>query len=331
MRYWPSWPEGKSYKKLVALFFIILVLLTSNCVKTTKSAAILLKTYDRLPATALIEKINSLKEVDSIKGKASLKLTDLKLSEEGKVEPYRPADALVVLQRPAQIRLRIRVPIFKQNIADITSDGDKFRIAVYYPQEYRRFLIGSNSRSYADQVEKMPTQDNKKQQQRQELSSIARIRPQHITEALLVKPIEINTSTQYFVSDVTREEVDSVAGQTPKHVLRSYQVLYLLDKTTNGELKLLKEFWFDRTQASIPLAHLQIFNTDGGVVSEVNYKKYKTVGKGAFPQTVELVRAMDHYVLELDFESTQENDTIDKNVFFLENTDKLPEKDLDAS
>lgn len=311
----------------------MLVLFTSSCigVKTTKSAATLLKTYDRLPATALIEKVNSLKEVDSIKGKASLKLTDLKLSEQGKVEPYRPADALVVLQRPAQIHMLIRVPIIKQNIADITSDGEKFRIAVYYPQEYRKFLIGSNSRSYTDQVEKMPPQDIKKQQARQEISSIARIRPQHITEALLVKPIETNANTQYFISDVTREETDTIAGQPPKRVLRSYQVLYLLEKVNDGELKLLKQFWFDRTQSSLPLSHLQIFNSDGALVSEVNYKNYKNIGKAGFPQTVELVRAMDHYVLELNFENTQENNAIDKNVFFLENTEKLPEKDLDAS
>lgn len=334
MRYWPFWPEIKSYKKLLSFLCVILVLTASGCLsaKTTKSAATLLKTYDRLSSNTLIEKINSLTEVNSIKGNASLKLTDLRLSGQGKIEPYRPADALIVLQRPEQIRLLIRVPIIKQNIADMTSNGDKFRIAVYYPDEYRKFLTGSNNRSYSEQVEKMSGQDEKKVLQKQQISSISRIRPQHITEAILIKPITTdNTNLQYFISDLTREETDTIVGQPPKKVLRSYQVLYLLEKMGNGELKLLKQFWFDRTQANLPLAHMQTFNQDGALVSEVTYKKYKTVGKTAFPQTIEVIRSMDNYILELNFENTQENDVIDNAVFFLENKENLPEKDLDAS
>lgn len=336
MHYRPSWPKIKSYKKLFCLLCIVLILGTSGClsVKTTKGAATLLKTYERLPVNNLIEKINNLTEVNSIKGNASLKLTDLRLSEQGKIEPYRPADALVVLQRPEQIRLVVRVPIIRQNIADMTSDGNKFRIAVYYPEEYRRFLVGSNSHDYSEQVEKMSgqeqKQDPKKAQQKQQISSISRIRPQHITEAVLIKPIAKNDSNlHYFVSDLTREEVDTVVGQPPKRVLRSYQVLYLLEKLGDGQLRLLKQFWFDRTQASLPLAHMQIFNQDGAVVSEVTYKKYKSVGKTAFPQTIEVVRSMDNYTLELNFENTQENTDIEKTVFFLENKENLPEKDLD--
>jgi len=332
MRYWPAWPQVKPNKNLI--FFLLLVLFASGCIsaKTTKSAATLLKTYDRLPAATLIEKINTLTEVNSITGNASLKLTDLKLSTEGKIEPYRPADALVVLQRPEQIRLLVRVPITKQNIADMTSDGEKFRIAVYFPDEYRRFLVGSNDRNYNEQVENMsPDPNEKKQQQQQQISSIARIRPQHITEAILVKPIEANNSFQYFVSDLTRQEVDNVVGQTPKNVLRTYQVLYLLEKVSETELKLVKQFWFDRTQSNLPLAHMQIFNGQGALVSEVNYKKYKAIGKTSFPQTIEIIRARDNYILELNFDDTKENNPIDKKAFFLENTQKLPEKDLDAS
>lgn len=337
MHYWPSWPKIKSYKKLFCLLCVVLVLGVSGClsVKTTKSTATLLKTYERLPVNNLIGKINILTEVNSIKGNASLKLTDLRLSEEGKIEPYRPADALIILQRPEQIRLVIRVPIIRQNIADMTSDGNKFRIAVYYPDEYRRFLVGSNNRDYSEQVEKMSGQDQKpdqkKVQQQQQISSIARIRPQHITEAVLIKPIALDDSNlQYFISDLTREEVDTLVGQPPKRVLRSYQVLYLLEKLSNGQLRLLKQFWFDRTQANLPLAHIQIFNQDGAIVSEVSYKNYKNVGKTAFPQTIEVIRSMDNYTLELNFENTQENTDIEKTVFFLENKEHLPEKDLDA-
>ena len=44
-------------------------------------------------------------------------------------------------------------------------------------------------------------------------SSIARVRPQHITEALLIKPIDTG-AVNYFTADVTREEDDERPGQS---------------------------------------------------------------------------------------------------------------------
>src|SRR6185295_18857451 len=104
-------------------------------------------------ARALVEKVNSLQNISSLTASTSIRLTDLKLSEKGKIEPYRPADGKILLQRPQLIRMLIRIPIIKQNIADMTSDGDHFRIAVYYPDEYKRFLTGSNMSNYEDELE----------------------------------------------------------------------------------------------------------------------------------------------------------------------------------
>lgn len=329
MRYWPFRPERNSSSKLLSVLLVLSALAFSGCaslVKSTKSTAVLLKTFDRQPATALIEKVNQLQQVTSLRGPASVRLTDLKLAQQGKIEPYRPADALIVLKRPENIRLLIRVPIVKQNIADMTSDGEHFRIAIFYPDEYRRFLIGTNNRSYEDKIDnmKMISDDNKKEQ----ISSIAKIRPQHITDAVLIKPIATDGSVQYFISEVTREETETRSGQQPRQIIRSFQVLYLLQPSTGGELKLLREFWFDRTQANLPLTRMLIYDSSG-LAAEVNYKKYASIN--GFPRQIEIVRARDNYALELSFNSNlEENSQIEQQVFMLENVDKLPERDLDV-
>src|SRR2546421_7191669 len=121
MLYWPSRPGSTPLKKFAFILLLAGMLATSACVKTIRSTATMLKTYDRLPARALVDKVNSQQSINSLSANASIRVIDLKLSEKGKVEPYRPADGLIVLQRPEQIRMLIRVPIIKQNIADMTS------------------------------------------------------------------------------------------------------------------------------------------------------------------------------------------------------------------
>ncbi|MEW6735292.1 MAG: hypothetical protein AB1489_28630 [Acidobacteriota bacterium] len=314
--------------KISALALLVgAVLITTACVKTTKSAATLLKTYDRLPARTLIEKVNNLQAVNSLRAKAAIRLIDLKRSESGKIEPYRPADGLIVLQRPALIRLQLQVPIIKQNIADMVSDGDQFRIAIYYPEEYQRFLIGTNSRNYEERVQELKDKDKER------ISSFTKIRPQHITEALLIQPIDTSAEqSEFFVADVQREEAEILAGGRTREVIRTYEVLYLLERVSGGELRVQRQLWFDATNPALPLARMQLFNGSGTLISEISYRQYQSLnGNLPWPRMVEVVRARDSYAVEISFNEVSENDPmIGKQAFVLENKQKLPERDLDA-
>lgn len=332
MRFWPVGPAKRSSHQILVLVLALISLFAGGCVsvKTTKNTATLLKAYDHLTADKLIAKVNDFQKLQSLRASASIRLTDLKLSEQGKIEPYRPADGLLVLQRPESIRLLIRVPILKQNIADMTSDGEHFRIAVYLPEEYRRFLMGTNKRNYDDDLGKLNSSTAMGNSEKRQISSIARIRPQHITEALLLNPINLSDKVKYFIADQTREEPDTRPGQSSKLVVRSYQVLRILEEVENGELRLLREFWFDRTQPAVPLVRMEIYDQGGVVTSDVNYKNYQTMGALSLPGQVDIVRAGDKYALSLTLSSLEENGEIGKQAFILENSDNLPEKDLDA-
>jgi hypothetical protein len=316
----------KTLKKLSLILLIFLSLFSSACVKTVKNTSTSIKTYDRLPVQALVDRINALQSVNSLTANASIRLTDLKLSEKGKIEPYRPADGLIVLQRPQLIRMLIRIPVIKQNIADMTSDGERFRIAVFYPDEYKRFLTGSNTSNYEDELQswKSSTADKEK------LSSIVKIRPQHITEALLIKPIDTaNSKVLYFIADVKQEEQQSDLQK--QRVIRTYEVLYILEQINDGELKLQRQFWFDRTQPSLPLTRMKLFNGNGALISEVSYKQYQNLDNNTvWPKVVEVVRTQDNYSLEINFDNIKTNDIVEKRAFVLENLQKLPERDLDA-
>lgn len=325
----PRWPQENSFRKIVAVLLLTGLLLLVACVKTVKNTAIVLKTYDRIPVTALIERLNNLQAISSLRAKTSIRFVDLKLSQSGKIEPYRPASGLIILQRPELIRMLIRVPITDQNIADMVSNGEQFRIAIYYPDKYKRFLIGSNSRSYDEKLEEWKDSDSDKEK----VSSFAKIRPQHITEALLVKPIDLaGRQYQYFVADLQQEESDERANLPPRQVVRSYQVLYLLQQVGAGQLRLDRQLWFDRTQPSVPLARMEIFDSEGALTSQAEYKQYRNLESNIpWPQLVKVTRMHDNYAVEISFQNITENDPmISEQTFMLENNQKLPERDLDT-
>lgn len=304
----------------------LLLLATVACVKTTKYTAVNLKAYERLSARQMLERINSIK-VDEISANASIRVIDLSKSKEGKVEPYRPADGLIVLQRPEMIRLLVRIPILKQNIADMVSDGEKFSIAVYYPDRYRQFLTGSNSSSYEERFDALAEKD----EQARELSSFVRIRPQHITEALLVRPVTIGEGIQYFVADRLFEEDEQVSETKKRRVVKTYQVLHVLDRGRDGELHLQREFWFDRTSPALPLSRIIGYDTSGSIASEIVYRDYQHFEDGTYwPKNVLVTRALDNYAMELTFHSINKGVQITSQTFRLENRENLPFKDLDA-
>ena len=57
------------------------------------------------------------------------------------------ADATMVLKRPENIRLIIQVPVAKTKLAEMVSDAQHFKVAVYY-DKYKRFLLGTNNADY---------------------------------------------------------------------------------------------------------------------------------------------------------------------------------------
>ena len=56
----------------------------------------------------------------------------------------------MLLNRPDQIRLIVQVPVTGTQIADMVSEANHFKVAIYRPQKYRRFLVGTNDADYSD-------------------------------------------------------------------------------------------------------------------------------------------------------------------------------------
>src|SRR5437879_3413329 len=138
----------------------------------------------------LIERVNRLVGVQSIRAKVDIQFEDTSFATSGIAEKYRTADGQIIVQRPGKVYLIVQGPL-AIDIAQMTSDGEHFRIAILKGDEkYRRFVRGTNSAVYS----KLDGDGNEsakgKPTDAQTVKAISNLRPQHLTAALLIRPID---------------------------------------------------------------------------------------------------------------------------------------------
>jgi hypothetical protein len=294
----------------------------------------------------LVAEINRVAAVRSIRGKVDIQFQDTSFAESGIAEKYRTAEGSVTLQRPGQVYLTINAP-FGIDIAQMTSDGEHFRVAVLRGDEkYKRFVKGTNSAIYPklemeDAGAGQGSKKGKKASEQRAVSALSNLRPQHLTDALLIRPIEPRDKSGlvYAQSEFYEEEPGARGGQQSARdearVVRGYYLLDELAPGGEGGVRLARRFWFDRV-GGIRLARLQTFDNTGTLVTDVTYGEPKNFGEGGrmtLPSRVDLTRPHDRYKLSLSYQSP-EAVVIDREyspeVFVLENKWQLPEVDLDA-
>jgi hypothetical protein len=287
----------------------------------------------------LIAEVNRFVAVKSIHGRVDIQFEDTSFATSGIAEKYRTADGSITLQRPGKVYLVVQGPL-AIDVAQMTSDGEHFRIAILKGDEkYRRFVRGTNNAVYprlemdgnADEARK-----KKLSTEAQTVNALSNLRPQHLTDALLIRPIEPHTpGLSYAQSEFFQSEKDPSQPLSKKRITRGYYLLDEFQPGENGSARLLRRFWFDRVNG-IRLARLQTFNDKGALVTDVSYgesKRFGTEGNIQLPAQISLTRPQDHYKITINYQAP-ESVTVDHDypaeAFVLANKWALPEVDLDA-
>jgi hypothetical protein len=288
----------------------------------------------------LTAEVNRLASVNSVHGKVDILFEDTSFAEQGVADKYRQADGTITVQRPGKVYLIIQVPFIATDIAQMTSDGQNFRVAVLQGDEkYKRFVKGTNNAVYQKLEMDGETEDGKKKKKMSGMDTVnalSNLRPQHLTEAFMINPIAPpgETGLIYARSEFFQEETDT-RPQAKKNarVVRGYYLLEELLSVTGGESRLVRRFWFDRV-GGIRLARIQTFDERGLLITDVGYLDDKPFGSGQrLPSRIDITRPHDHYRLSITYQSPASvdiNREFRPEAFVLENKWRLPEVDLDA-
>jgi hypothetical protein len=282
--------------------------------------------------------VNRFARVNSMRAKMDLKFEDNSFAEFGSKEVYRRADGEVVVPRPGKILLKVQVPIIKSDVAQMTSDGETFRVAILQDGgsgKYKKFVKGTNTADYSRLQKTLTPPDNPNGKAREGVSAFANMRPQHFTDAMLVRPTsEANVYTQSTIFEI--EEDTSVDKKSPlRRVMRGY---YLLDEFTNqgdDHLSIARRFWFDRV-GGIRLARQQIFDAKGEIESDIVYGKEgnltETGQYANLPLEITVTRPKEKYSMKLTYQSPASvtiGTSFPDAAFVFQNSWKLEEVDLD--
>ena len=288
----------------------------------------------------LMSEVNRLAAVRAIHGKVDIVMEDTSFAEAGLADKYKQVEGTITAQRPGKIYLVIQFSFV--DLAQMASDGQHFSVAILRGDEkYKRFVKGTNSAVYPklDDDGSQGSQTKTKQRgEKETVSALSNLRPQHLTDALLPNRIEdaAQTGLTYVRSEFYQEEADNRArAKSGLRVVRGYYLLEEISPTTSGGARLSRRFWFDRVNG-IRLARLQTFDDKGLLITDVSYWDEKPFGETALvklPARIEITRPHDHYKLSIAYQAPADT-TIDKDyqpdAFVLENRWQLPEVDLDA-
>jgi hypothetical protein len=290
-------------------------------------------------SSQLIAEVNRMAAVKSLRGKLYIEFEDTSFASAGISDKYRKVDASVTVQRPGKIYFVIQ--FLSVDIAKMTSDGEHFRVAILKGDEkYRRFVKGTNNADYGEfsgDGNGHTNQSASSKAERATVSALSNLRPQHLTDAFLIKPIEQPAAAGYYYSQ--SEFFEEEADQRPNakkgaRVVRGYYLLEEFTQSSGNELRLKRRYWFDRFE-QVRLARLETFDDHGVLETEVKYSDERSVGNGkpvGLPTRIVLTRHKDSYRINMTYqapESVNLDHEYPADVFVLENSTGLPEVDLD--
>ncbi|MFL6374545.1 MAG: hypothetical protein ACJ73D_07775 [Pyrinomonadaceae bacterium] len=304
------------------------VIFSAACIRTKHKTDVLLKVEDSTQAQLMAE-VNRWASVNSVHAKMDLKFEDNSFAVFGQKEVYRTADGDVTVERPGRILLKVQVPVIKSEVAEMTSDGEKFRVAILQDGgsgKYKKFVKGTNNADYSKLQKKIDPSQLKTSQE--SVNAFANMRPQHFTDALLVRPTA--TDHLYAMSTIYEHETP-LSGP----VTRGYYLLDEYAKNAEGGLTISRRFWFDRV-GGVHLIKQQLFDVEGEIESDIIYGKPGNLGPGGqfanLPLDIQVTRPKEHYSLRFTYQ-TPENVLIGRDfpaeAFVLQNTWGLEEVDLD--
>lgn len=336
-------PQGA--RLALALLIALCAFASAGCsrlIKSKISVPQLLTPLVEADTARLIVEVNNLARVQSLRGKVDIQFLDNSFAQCGVVEKYKTADADITTQRPGQIYLTIQDPFIGSKIAEMSSNGTNFWVAVLKGDEkYRRFLKGTNEAQYeriGDTEVDCGGKDKKQSAMEQRaMSAFSGLRPQHFTDALLIRPVAAaGAGLVYSRNETFAEEPDTrVGAKSSARVVRGYYQLEELQPEGEGRARLLRRFWFDRFQG-VRLARMQTFDERGTLTTDIVYRDQKPFGEGGkyrLPAEIEITRPQDHYSIRINYQSPEAvrlDQPFSPTAFVLENRENLKEVDLDA-
>jgi outer membrane lipoprotein-sorting protein len=257
-------------RKTTLIFLIALLSVTGCGFRSSHPVKMRTSTATLKDATLeqLVENINT--NAEKLKTmKATVDIDSSVLEEKkNRVKDNPQVAGVILVRKPEMLRMRIYFPVLHNVMADMVSNGKNFELASPIKS---KFYVGSNQQP----VKPSP-------------QPLENLRPQHISDALLLKPIE--EGKEIAVLESTTEVVKD--PKTHKDVEQLAYTVLVVDKDSTGHY-LSRRIVFSRTDL---LPHEQsIYDRQGRLVTFVRYENFTEYSGISLPAIVSIQRPIEGY------------------------------------
>jgi outer membrane lipoprotein-sorting protein len=196
-------------------------------------------------------------------------------SKEGKVKEYTSFTGYIFVQKPADLRVILQLPLIGSSALDMVSDGQTFTLK----------RASSHGTVWMEGRDKVTTPSK---------NGLENLRPAVFLDSMLVpgvKPEELVTMTES--SRVLQEDLH--------HKMETIEPDYnltVLKKTDGNILHVLRVVRINRV-TMLPYQQ-DIYDDKGEVVTQATYEDYQTFGGQQFPAVITIRRPLDEYSLKID-------------------------------
>ncbi|MGA2635571.1 MAG: hypothetical protein ABSF16_15150 [Terracidiphilus sp.] len=215
-------------------------------------------------------------------------------SKEGVAKDYTSIRGIILIRKPALLRVYGRVPVIGTRAFDMVSDGTNFTL--YIPSK-NKAIKGSNAVK-----KKSPNQ-------------MENMRPGFFFDAMVVRGLEKDDLYSVTADTITEEEADR------KHLysVPEYILSIMRRKAGTQELEPVRVVRFHRDD--LEPYQQDIYDKDGNLETQVTYEAYQKFDSGLYPSRVTIKRPLEEYQIVLTIDKVVENMTLTDDQFVV----KIPE------
>ncbi len=214
--------------------------------------------------------------------------------KEGLARDYTTIRGIILLRKPAMLRVYGRVPVIGTRAFDMVSDGTNFTL--YIPSK-NKAVKGANSlkKKSTNQMENM--------------------RPGFFFDAMVVRGLE--KDDLYAVT----ADTETVEDAAKKHLytVPEYILSIMRPKPDTHELEPMRVITFKRDNL-LPYQQ-EIYDKEGNLETQITYSNYLDFNTVLYPSVIIIKRPLEEYQIVLTVDKVVENMTLTDDQFVI----KIPE------
>jgi outer membrane lipoprotein-sorting protein len=214
-------------------------------------------------------------------------------SKEGKVKEYTSLKGYIFVQKPANLRVILQVPVFGSRALDMVSDGGTFTLMYATTGQGDVWVQGTN------QVTK-PSKNG-----------LENLRPAVFLDSLLVPGVK--PDEMVMLTESTRV-IHEDAHQKTETVEPDYDLTVL--KAGSGHVLHIQRVVHISRVTMLPFEQ-DTYDDSGQVVTQATYDGYQNYGGQQFPTEITIRRPLDEYSLKIDVTKLTLNETFEADQFEL--------------